>query len=124
MKRNEWIFEFTAGKLTDATTAKMAHHKSRLEFWNAAQTAVMADVREKGLSVETSLAGDNYSNARHGPQIVVDETFHRKLNEASAKIKEHTGKLAEYDGWLQVLCASTGRTYPLNADDYLFFFGK
>jgi hypothetical protein len=126
MKRNEWTFELKTEQLLDAATAKVAHHTQRLEFWRGAEESVMKEVREKGISVEQSLAGANYSNKSpgYGPQIVIDETYQRKLNEASTKIREHTQKVSEYDGWCQVLTANTGRTYQLNADDYLYFFGK
>ena len=58
------------------------------------------------------------------PEIVIDATYQRKLNESATKIEEHRRKVAEYDGWVQVLTANKGRTYPLHADDFLFFFGK
>jgi len=126
VKRDEWVFELPAAKLADAARAKVEFHQQRLGFWKAAQDGVMAEVREKGLHVEESLAGPNYSNmsANYGPQIVVDATYQRKLNEANGKIEEHTRRLREYEGWVQVLDGNGGRMYPLHADDYLYFFGK
>jgi uncharacterized membrane-anchored protein YjiN (DUF445 family) len=126
MKRNEWTFELKTEALAEAAKAKAAFHAGRLEFWKSAEEGVMKDVREKGISVEQSLAGNAYSNVSRGasPQIVIDDTYQRKLNEASEKIREHLGKVREYDGWVQVLSANGGRTYQLNADDYLYFFGK
>jgi hypothetical protein len=126
MRRNEWTFEMPANQIAEAAVAKLKHHEQRLAFWKKAEAEVMADVKDKGLSVETSLAGDNYSNKSraYGPQIVIDDIFHRRLNEAAEKIREHTDKVAEYDGWVQVLTAHKDRSFPLNADDYLYFFSK
>jgi hypothetical protein len=125
MKRNEWSFDITAEKLAAAAGAKQEFHTGRLNFWKSAQDKVMAEVKEKGISIEESAAGANYSNkSGYGPEIVVDNTFQRRLAETTTKIREHTTKVSEYDGWVQVLAANAGRTYPLNADDYLFFFGK
>ena len=124
MLRNEWEFEFKSESLAEAARNKTEHHKQRLEFWSKEQDKVIVDVKEKGLSVEESLAGSQYSNRGHQPQIVVDNVFQHRLNEAASKVKEHTAKVTEYDGWRQVLEANSGRTYKLNADDFLFFFGK
>jgi hypothetical protein len=127
MKRDGWTFEISAAALADAAKAKLQHHQGRLMHWTRARDAVMDDVRQKGISVETSMAENHYSSSvarGYEPTIVVDALFQRRLNEASQKIAEHTKKCAEYDGWVQVLSANKDRTYPLNADDYLFFFGK
>ena len=127
MMRAEWEFKFTSDQLAQAAREKVAHHAARLEFWTAAQEKVMQEVRERGLSVEMSLDPrrfDGTSRGSYAPAIVVDETFQRRLNEASDKIKHHKETLAQYEGWVQVLEANGGRTYPLNADDFLYFFGK
>ena len=126
MKRDQWVFELPSEQLAEAAEAKRKHHEARLAFWTDAQEKVMTDVREKGIGVETSLAhGSSTASMRYGmPEIVIDATYQRKLHEASAKIEKHRMKVAEYDGWVQVLRANKGRMYPLHADDYLFFFGK
>ena len=130
MQRDKWVFKLPASQLVTAAQAKVDFHTERLAFWQDASKKTMVEIREKGISVETSLAGDNYNAGSNvtsrgfGPQIVVDETFQRRLNEADGKIKEHIGKLKEYTGWLQVLKANDGRSYQLHSDDYLYFFGK
>ncbi len=125
MQRDKWSFEFKSEELAKAATAKIEFHNQRLEFWKGAQEQVMKDVRASGLNIEESAAGASYSNkSGYGPEITVDMTYQRKLSEANAKIKEHHGKVGEYTGWAQVLEGNKGRTYTLNADDYLFFFGK
>lgn len=127
MKRDEWVFELKSEQLAAAARAKVEHHTGRLEFWQQAQAKVMEEVKAKGLSVEASLAGFDYGSnvsSRATPQIMVDQTYQRQLSEAHTKIIEHRKKVSEFKGWVQVLEANGGRTYPLNADDYLFFFGK
>lgn len=126
MQRDKWTFDLTAAELTKAAEAKRVFHAERLEFWNAAQEKVMADVKEKGLDVEEGIGAmhSNVTRGYHGAQIVIDSTYQRQLNECFEKIEEHRTKLSEYVGWVQVLNANNSRTYSLNADDYLYFFGK
>ena len=124
MLRTNWIFEFTAEVLAKAACDKKAHHKSRLEFWREAKAKVMIEVRECGVEVSESAAGDNYtSNMMRGPQVLVRNDLQGKLTECHQKIKEHDAKVGEYDGWLQVLKSDPGKRLQLNADDYLYFFG-
>lgn len=41
------------------------------------------------------------------------------------EIREHTAKVAEYEGWMQVFASCRLEDqFELNADDYLFFFSK
>jgi len=128
MKRQEWTFDIAAAELAKASQAKVIHHTDRLSFWKGSQEKVMQEVREKGLSIETSAAGFGYSGSnvrpKNMPQIVIDDTYQRRLEESNEKIQEHQRKLSEYEGWVQVMADNQSRTYPLNADDYLFFFGK
>lgn len=125
MQRDKWTFDLPAADLTKAAESKRTHHAERFEFWNSAQEKVMAEVKEKGLEVQEGLGGGSNVTSRYsGAQIVIDGTYQRKLNECFEKIEEHRRKLSEYSGWVQVLSANASRTYNLNADDYLYFFGK
>lgn len=121
--RDKWEFQFASSDLVSATQSKVDHHTARLAFWKKAQEELMAEIKEKGLSIVQSAAGSSYSNTGMGPQVAVDLTYQRRLQETSTKISEHTGKLSQYIGWLQVLKAND-KTFTLHADDYLFFFGK
>lgn len=121
--RDKWEFQFSTADLTAATQAKVDHHTGRLAFWKKAQEDLMVEIKDKGLSIVESAAGSSYSNSGMGPQVAVDLTYQRRLQETSGKISEHTGKLSQYIGWLQVLRANE-KTFALHADDYLFFFGK
>lgn len=126
MQRDKWTFELSSAELAKAAEAKREFHADRLKFWQAAQAKVMADVKEKGLEVSEGIGQmhSNVTRAYSGAQIVIDPTYQRKLNECFEKIEEHREKVSEYAGWVQVLSANSGRNYQLNADDYLFFFGK
>lgn len=121
--RDKWEFQFSTADLTVATQSKVEHHTARLAFWKKAQEELMVEIKEKGLSIVESAAGSSYSNSQMTPQVAVDLTYQRRLAETSSKITEHTGKLSQYTGWLQVLKANE-RTLSLHADDYLFFYGK
>lgn len=125
MKRDEWIFDFPATKLAAAAKAKLDHHDERLKFWQAAKEKTLAEIKEKGITVSDSQS-DSSSNIQRGyhAQIMVDQTYQRQLNESANKIESHRDKVREYTGWVQVLEANQDRTYSLEADDYLFFFGK
>jgi hypothetical protein len=121
--RDKWEFQFSAADLTVAAQAKVEHHGGRLAFWKKAQEDLMVEIKDTGLSIVECAAGTSYNNSGMGPQVAVDMTYQRRLQETSSKISEHTGKLSQYTGWLQVLKAHE-KTFTLHADDYLFFFGK
>lgn len=126
MLRNNWSFQFAASKLTVACEAKKTHHESRLKFWEGAKEKVMAEVKDTGIEISESEAGGSYSNRSSGmgPQVMVRTDLQRKLTECHSKIIEHSGKVQEYEGWRQVLSGNPNESLSLNADDYLFFFGK
>jgi hypothetical protein len=126
MQRDKWTFDLTATDLAKAAEAKHAFHSERFAFWQAAQGKVMADVKEKGMEVSEGVSNmhSNVTRAYSGAQILIDPTYQRKLDECFEKIEEHREKVSQYAGWVQVLAANSSRTYQLNADDYLYFFGK
>ncbi len=127
MNRTEWKFTYTASKLADAAKAKMMHHADRLEWWHKKHEDTMAKVKESGIEVHQAVAAEySHSNVARGvrPEIRIDETLQRDLYECDAKMKEHSAKIGEYDGWLQVFNANPEARLELQHDDYLHFFGK
>lgn len=126
MKRKEWKFEYTASKLAEAATNKKKHHEGRLEWWKTKHDATMQKVKDSGIEVHQAVGADySASNTMRGvrPEIRIDETLQRDLYECDAKMKEHQGKVSEYDGWIQVLGAHPEARLELEHDDFLFFFG-
>lgn len=125
MKREEWLFEYTASKLAEAAKTKQAHHQSRLKWWEEQKEKVMARIRESGIDVHMPVA-EMYSNKTRGfdPQITVDATLQRDLRECQGKLLEHDEKAREYAGWVQVLSANPESRLQLDSDDYLFFYGE
>jgi hypothetical protein len=126
--REDWKFQYSGEKLLAAANAKVGFHIGRKEVWEKRKIDVMKEIREKGLNVEeTEVSGYGGTSNRHtncyGPQVTVDTTFQRKLNEAHGKIIEHQGKIADYEAWVQVLADNTKQTYDLDVEDYGFFFG-
>lgn len=122
--RDRWEFEFTASKLAEGATAKKSHHEDRLKFWEESKAKVMADVKEGGIEVNESMA-NQYSNksASFEPQVMVRNDLQTRLTECHRKLQEHSGKVREYDGWIQVLKGNPESRMKLNSDDYLYFFG-
>jgi hypothetical protein len=130
MQRDKWEFQYTSKQLLDAAKSKVDFHTARLGVWETRKKQVVEETKEKGLTVEQTEVmgyGDAMSNTRHSgysPQIMVNAVYQRQLNEAVSKIGEHHQKLSEYESWAEVLSGNKDRTYELNAEDYLFFFGK
>ena len=127
MKRDAWEFEHTAAKLAVAAEEKKLHHVARLEWWKRKKADVMADIRQKGISVHESVAATSsaYSNPLRntGARIMVDATLQRDLDECSEKVGDHKRKAELYDGWAHVLRGNPESRLKLNHDDFLFFFG-
>lgn len=121
--RQNWKFQYPAREVADAAAAKRARHAERLAWWEQQQKSLIAEVREKGLEVEESLAAVYASSAApHGARLVVKDDYQTKLNECHMKIKLHSAKTREYDGWVQFLSIRTD-AIELDCDDYLFFYG-
>lgn len=122
--RQNWKFQYPAREVADAAAAKRAHHADRLAWWEQKQRELIAEVREKGLEVEESLAAVYSSSAApHGARLMVKDDYQTKLNECHGKIKAHGAKMREYDGWVQFLRNRTDAV-DLDCDDYLFFYGE
>ena len=123
MLRSQWKFTFDATDLAKAAAKKKTHHEERLKFWATAREKVMAEVRDTGIEVSESEAGQNYTNSYRGPQVMVRTDLQTRLTECHGKIQEHNKKIIEYAGWVQILEGNPKSQLPLDADDYLFFFG-
>lgn len=125
MKRNNWIFQFTASKLAEAAISKREKHAAKLTWWENKKSETMKKVAESGITVQDSVAA-SYSNTKggYGPEIVIDETLQRDLTECQKKIMEHHNLIQQYDGWMQVLGGNPESRLDLDQEDYLFFFGE
>lgn len=123
--RGKWEFEYTAARLSIAAKEKAIHHTERLAWWEKEKEKVMDKVRDVGISVQESIA-DQYGKTTqgYGPQITVDATLQRELNECQSKITAHRDSLNQYNGWIQVFDAHPEYRLKLDHDDYLFFYGK
>lgn len=126
--RDDWEFEYTAGKLADAAQQQHSHRLARVKAWEEKKAEVMAKVRESGLTVHEGVAESmmNYTTMAqgHGAQVMVDATLQRDLNECVTKINQHRLAATEYEGWIQVLSANPEARLKLKHDDWMFFFGK
>lgn len=124
-QRDEWLFDYTASKLSEAAAKKQEIHQKKQKWWEEKKAEVMQKVREIGIEVHDSVAA-SYSNTKggFGPQIEIDGGLQRDLCECQTKIMEHDRLTRDYDGWRQVLAANSDARLSLTHDDWLFFFGQ
>ncbi len=59
-----------------------------------------------------------------GAQVTVWNDLKKDLDECLEKLAYHTGLMADYDGWQQVLSANPEARLSLDHEDWLFFFGQ
>ena len=59
-----------------------------------------------------------------GAQVTVRNDLKKDLDECLEKLAYHTGLMADYDGWQQVLSANPEARLSLDHEDWLFFFGQ
>lgn len=126
MKRNEWSFEYTASQLAAAAEKKKNHHLQRENWWKSQKEETVKRISETGIQVHDSVAAQ-YSTAKSsgfGPQVVIDPTMERDLQECQQKIAVHNTLASEYEGWRQVLIVNAETPLSLDHSDFLFFFGE
>jgi hypothetical protein len=129
MLRNDWKFDYTANKLAEAAAEKMSHHRERLDWWRNKKDEVMASIRSEGIEIDEKIVLSSYQSPKsrdwdRGAQVKVRNDLRNDLDECLDKLQYHTQKLAEYDGWNQVLLANPENRVALDIDDWLFFFSK
>lgn len=128
MNRKDWKFAYTASALAQAAEAKLHHHESRLTFWKNKKDEVIGLIRSEGLEVEEKISlAYRLPKERdwdRGAQVMVRNDLQKDLDECLEKLAFHTGRIADYSGWQQMLSANPENRLELNIDDWLFFFGK
>ncbi len=128
MQRNEWKFDYTAGRLAEAAAAQADFHRERLQFWRNTREGVMATIRAEGLEVDEKIVlGFTTPKGRdwdRGAELIIRNDLKKDLGECLEKLKWHTDKLDEYAGWQQVLEANPENRPQLDIDDWLFFFAR
>lgn len=128
MKRDEWVFEYTAGKLAEAASSKMRFHEERLEWWKNKKSEVMNTIRAEGLEIDEKISlGYRSPKSRDwedGARVVVRNDLRKDLDECLEKLSFHTEQFRHYDGWHQVLAANPEAGLQLQIEDWLFFFGR
>lgn len=110
--------------MAEGAKQKVIHHGERLAFWTEVKARVMAEIKETGIEVSETEAGGSYTSSGRAPQVMVRNDLQTRLTECHQKIMEHARKVAEYAGWVEVLEGTPAGMLTLNADDYLYFFGK
>ena len=129
MLREAWKFPTPAARLAEAAQARLAYHDERVTWWTGKRAEVMARIRAEGLELDERLVLSQPNPKardwdRGATRVMVRNDLQEDLDECSAKLRFHTGKRAEYDGWVQVLQANPGTPLELDIEDWLFFFGR
>ena len=128
MLRKDWSFDYTAAKLAEAASTKIAHHTERLAWWRAKREEVMKTIRAEGLEIDEKIVlGFRSPKSRdwdRGAQVMVRNDLQKDLEECLEKLGHHTDLLTQYDGWQQVLQANPESRIKLDIEDWLFFFGR
>jgi hypothetical protein len=126
MQRNEWGFEYTAGKLAEAATNKLAFHNERLGFWKAKKDEVWSTIQREGLEVDEKISmsyrSPKASDFDRGARVLVRNDLQADLDEVLEKLKHHTSMRAQYEGWQQALEANAEARFKLDIEDWQFFF--
>lgn len=128
MNRDAWEFPYTADVLLKAAYGKVEFHTERITVWEKAQEETKQKIRDSGLHIDEGVdigPGTTIYNSRNaGPQVTINDEMLRHLNEAIAKVRQHRDKIKDYGAWAEVLASQGQASFPLNHDDWLFFFGK
>lgn len=127
--RTAWTFPYKANEVARGAREQRDFRLSRVAAWQKTKDAVMAKIRESGLSIDESAmetgATLGYASTQvMAPQLTIDAKLKAQLTEAHGKIGGHRALANQYDGWVQVLEAQGDCELHLTHDDWLFFFGK
>lgn len=128
MLRSEWKFPYRAQTLAAAAESKLAYHDERIKWWTAKRAEVMATIRAEGIEVDERIVlGHASPKARdweRGAKVMVRNDLKDDLEECLEKLRWHTDKRRDYDGWLQALQANGDQRVELDIEDWLHFFGR
>ena len=128
MNREQWGFEYSAAKLAEAASTKLAFHTQRLTFWREQKDEVIKTIRAEGLEVDEKIA-TGYRTPKsvdweRGARVMVRNDLQSKLDECLEKLKHHTSYTTQYDGWFQALAANPQAQFKLDIEDWQFFFAR
>lgn len=128
MKRNEWKMPYAAPALAQAAATKLAYHEERLAWWGQKRIEVMDRIRAEGIEVdERQVLSHPHPKALdwdRGAKVIVRNDLKDDLEECLSKLRWHTERRREFDGWLQALQANGQLAFELDIEDWLYFFGR
>ncbi len=128
MLRDEWKFEYTASKIAEAVTQKIAYHDEMLGFWKKKRNEVVELIRSEGIEVDEKIALAYYNpkarDWQDSSEVMIRNDLRKDIVECSKKLAYHTELRDTYDGWKQVLEANPESCQSLDIADWLFFFGR
>ncbi len=128
MLRNEWKFDYTASKITEAAVIKLKFHQERFDWWKNKKEQVITQIRAEGLEIDENIALEYISpksrDWERGAQVTVRDDLRKDIDECLKKLAYHTGLINDYSGWHQILVANPEAELGLDHSDWLFFFGQ
>jgi hypothetical protein len=118
MKRREWTFEKPASELVEAARERVNYHGERLDFWETEREKAESAINSAGFQVRShAITGGE----RH--EVVIDPTLAARLSECESKMAQHRARSDEYAQWYSALKTADARSFVLDHDDWLFFYG-
>lgn len=119
MNRKNWTATLTVRDLKDAALKKALHHEERLSAW----TAKLEDLQEHPVMLHQGNPPSlHLSSTVQGPVIGLHPDYSRDLNQAKAKVEEHTRKMDEYMSWTDFFHqADEYGSYEVDWEDVVFF---
>lgn len=128
MLRSDWKFPYSAARLAEAAAAKLAYHDERVKWWGEKREEVMGTIRAEGLEIDERLVlahpNPKARDWERGAKVMVRNDLQSDLEECLAKLRYHSEKRRDYDGWSQVLQANGQSQLELDIEDWLFYFGR
>jgi hypothetical protein len=87
VQRNEWKFDYTASRLAEAASDKIAYHRERLGFWRTTREGVMATIRAEGLEIDEkivlSFRAPKGRDWERGAEVIIRNDLQKDLASAS-----------------------------------------
>lgn len=114
--------------MADAARTRLAHHRSRFDWWKEKKEQVLQTIRAEGLEIDEKLALE-YSSPKSrdwqdGARVTVRNDLRDHLNECLKKLAHHTAQVRSYLAWQDVLTANPDARLSLDHEDWSFFFSN
>jgi hypothetical protein len=118
-RRDKWTFQYKCGAIRVAIETRLAHHKRRLESWQAQRKALEGQIKESGLDIREH----GYTGGTN-VEVVIDPTLAKHISKCNEKITLHRMKIEEFERWRAAASSWSGcedDVEELDIDDVQYF---